>query len=104
MADFIRNYSLMRPKMSPLAVERLAVEDAEQAFEQRVLEFRVVFRGLIKQRLKVALDGVHGFDQLRVRAEIIRRIPEVRFEMLNVGKVRQGANSRKLCIQEQARE
>ena len=66
----------MRLKMSPLGVVRLAVEDAEQVFEQRVLEFRVVFRKPIKQRLKVALDGVHGFDQRRAEVRAFMELEQ----------------------------
>ena len=44
----------MRPKTSPRGgAERLAVEDAEDVFEQVVLELLVVLRELVHQRLEV---------------------------------------------------
>ena len=43
--------------------ERLAVEDAQEIFQQVALELIVVLGELTPQRLEVRLDGVHRLDQ-----------------------------------------
>ena len=52
----------MRPKTSPLAARSVAIEDPKQIFKQVVAELFVVLRQLAGERLKVALDGVHRFN------------------------------------------
>lgn len=43
--------------------ERLAVEDAEDVFEDVVLEFVVILRELAEQRHEAVLDGVHRLHE-----------------------------------------
>jgi hypothetical protein len=54
----------MRPKTSPRGgAQRLAVEDAQEVFEQGVVEFGRSPWAAVEEGLEVALDGVHGVDE-----------------------------------------
>ena len=57
--------------------ERLAVEDAQQVFEQVVLELVVVLGELVQQRLEVALDGVHRLDEGRAEVGALGQLEQL---------------------------
>ena len=54
------------------AAQRLAVEGAQQVFQQIALELVVILRQLTPQRLELLLDGVHRLDQRRAQFAILR--------------------------------